>query len=78
MTKSLSEINLNLINSNYFQTVLVYGIVAIGSGYIAQYMGDSILQITISIFGFVGGPLTSLIVMGICFPFINSWVSNLY
>ena len=52
----------------------MYGMVAIGTGYATQFMGSSILQITISIFGFVGGPLTSLIVLGVLFPFVNSWV----
>jgi hypothetical protein len=47
----------------------------IGMGFIAEYLGDLVLQIALSIFGFVGGPVLGVITVGMFIPFINSWVS---
>jgi hypothetical protein len=45
-------------------------------GFCAQFFGDLILQMALSIFGFVGGPLNALLSLGLFLPFINSWVST--
>jgi len=44
-------------------------------GFAAQYFGELVLQIALSIFGFAGGPLWALLSLGMLFPFVNSWVS---
>lgn len=52
---------------------LVFGVVIIAMGFVAEYLGDLVLQISISIFGFAGGPVLAVISLGMFFPFINSW-----
>nr|KAG5707439.1 hypothetical protein BaRGS_011943 [Batillaria attramentaria] len=55
---------------------LVYGLATIGLAYLAGILDSTILQIAISILGMVGGPLLGLLIVGIFFPCINSWVSG--
>ena len=55
---------------------LVYGLITIALAFLSQYFGSLILQIALSIFGMVGGPLLALFVMALFFPCINSLVSS--
>lgn len=55
-------------------TALIYGLITTAMGFVAQYLGELVLQIALSIFGFVGGPLTAVLALGLFFPFVNSWV----
>ncbi|XP_072045269.1 sodium-coupled monocarboxylate transporter 1-like isoform X2 [Amphiura filiformis] len=48
-----------------------YGIIAICMAFVASTLGD-ILQVALSIFGMVGGPLLGLFSLGIFFPWANS------
>lgn len=52
---------------------LIFGLITTIMGFMARYLGDLVLQIALSIFGFVGGPLTALLALGLFFPFVNSW-----
>jgi signal transduction histidine kinase len=54
---------------------LGFGAFTIGMSFVAQFLGDFVLQMAFSIFGFVGGPLNGLLSLGLFFPFVNSWVS---
>jgi len=56
---------------------VIFGAVTILLGLVAKYMGNLVLQIALSIFGFVGGPLTGLLSLGLFCPFVNSKVSLL-
>ena len=55
---------------------LGFGLFTILMGFLAKYFGDLILQMALSIFGFVGGPLSALLSLGLFLPFVNSWVSG--
>jgi hypothetical protein len=60
----------------FLRQALLFGGLTIGLGFAAQHFGDLILQIALSIFGFVGGPLFALLILGVFFPFVNSWVTT--
>ena len=62
------------MNIHNLKIVLLYGIFCVGAGYWAQYMGPSVLRVSLGIFGFVGGPLTAVIILGMFFPFVNNIV----
>ena len=55
-----------------------YGLLTIAIAFVAEYMGDTVVSIALGIFGFVGGPLTAVITLGIFCPCINSKVDNHY
>ncbi|XP_052718701.1 sodium-dependent multivitamin transporter-like [Crassostrea angulata] len=52
---------------------LIFGFLTIGMAFLSEKMGPLILQIALSIFGMVGGPLLSLFVMAMFIPCVNSW-----
>ncbi|XP_041376730.1 sodium-coupled monocarboxylate transporter 1-like [Gigantopelta aegis] len=51
----------------------LYGGLTIGLAFLAGVAGKQVLQIAISIFGMMGGPLLALILVGMFLPFVNSW-----
>ena len=55
--------------------VVAFGALAIGMAYLMSQLGGSILQISFSLGGIIGGPTLGLYTMGIFFPFANSNVS---
>ena len=57
------------------QTVLSLGLLVTGLGFAAQFFGDVVVQVSFSIFGFVGGPLFGVVTLGIFVPFINDIAS---
>jgi hypothetical protein len=52
---------------------LGFGAAAIGFAIIIQFLGNTVLQLSLSIFGLLGGPLLGVITLGIFVPFSN-WV----
>jgi len=50
----------------------VLGLVTIGLAYLAPYLGPTILYLSLSLFGVVGGPLLGLFSLAIFFPTCNS------
>jgi len=53
--------------------VLVYGVVAIGMGFMAATLGGTVLQASLSFTGASGGPLLGLFLLGGFFPCANWW-----
>ena len=56
-------------------SAILFGLSSVGLAFLISFMGKTLLQICFSIFGMVGGPLLGLIIVGVFFPWINSWVS---
>lgn len=46
----------------------------IAMAFVVPYMGELKLQIAVSIFGMVGGPLAGLSILGLFVPCCNAWV----
>jgi hypothetical protein len=53
---------------------LSFGIAAIGLAYLCQYFGNTVLQLALSLFGLLGGPLLGVISLGMFVPYANSFV----
>ncbi|CAC5405778.1 SLC5A6 [Mytilus coruscus] len=70
----ITETEVNESRATVYSKVvaLLYGLLTIGLAFLSQYFGTLILQISLSIFGMVGGPLLALFVMALFFPCINS------
>ena len=54
---------------------MVYGGLAVAMAYLIFELGGTILQLAYSLSGIFGGPNVALYVLGILFPFVNSYVS---
>ncbi|XP_071091565.1 sodium-coupled monocarboxylate transporter 1-like [Haliotis cracherodii] len=54
-------------------TAISYGVITTGVAYLAGLLGATVLQIALSIFGMVGGPLLGLFVNGMFVPCVNAW-----
>ncbi len=55
---------------------VIFGLFTVGMGYVASFMGPQVLQMALSIFGVVGGPLLGMFCVAIFFPCANSIVSR--
>ena len=51
------------------------GAVTIGLAFAAELFGPLILQVALSIYGMVGGPLLGLFICAMFIPMVNSWVN---
>ena len=54
---------------------VIFGLLCIGLSFIDW--GDSLVQISLTIFGTAGGPLIGIVSLGMFFTFTESWVSYL-
>ncbi len=52
----------------------VIGCLVIAMAFVVPYMGELVLQVALSIFGMVGGPLAGLAILALFVPCCNSWV----
>ncbi len=57
---------------------LVIGLAGIGLAYFCQYLPSTVLQIALSIFGLLGGPILGVISLGMFIPYANWAVSNFH
>ena len=53
-------------------TAVFFGLVCIGLSFVD--MGESLVQISLTIFGTAGGPLIGIVILGMFFTFTESWV----
>ena len=56
-------------------SAIVSGGVTIGLAFLAELFGPLILQVALSIYGMVGGPLLGVFICAMFIPMVNSWVS---
>jgi Na+/proline symporter len=74
--KKITLHEVNEIKATIYSKVvaLLYGLLTIAFAFLSQYFGNLILQIALSIFGMVGGPLLALFILAMFFPCVNSLV----
>ena len=53
-----------------------YGLLTIALAYLAKVLGQSLLQMALSLLGIVGGPMMATFILGMFVPFGNRWVCN--
>jgi hypothetical protein len=59
-----------------YSTAIISGGVTIGLAFIAELFGDLILQVALSIYGMIGGPLLGVFVCAMFIPMVNEWVCS--
>ena len=52
-------------------SAIVYGVAGIAMAFMAQNLGGTVLQASLSFTGAAGGPLLGLFFLGACFPCAN-------
>jgi hypothetical protein len=55
-------------------TAFIFGVLTIGLSFAAEYMGDKLLEMTLSVWSIFGGPLAGVFIMGFFFPWVNTAV----
>ena len=50
----------------------VYGLICVGVAFVAQYLGG-VLQVSLTIFGVIGGPLLAIFTLGMCTKLANQY-----
>ncbi|ELT92689.1 hypothetical protein CAPTEDRAFT_200791, partial [Capitella teleta] len=50
----------------------IFGVLTIGLSFAAEYMGDKLLEMTLSVWSIFGGPLAGVFIMGFFFPWVNT------
>lgn len=55
---------------------MLYGLMSIGMAFLMSTSGE-LLQAAFSLMGLMMGPLLGMFILGIQYPFVNSYVSDL-
>ncbi|ELT88049.1 hypothetical protein CAPTEDRAFT_209167, partial [Capitella teleta] len=50
----------------------IFGTITIGISFAAEYMGDKLLEMALSVWSIFGGPVAGVFIMGFFFPWVNS------
>ena len=58
----------------FFQAI-VLGFITVGLAFLAPVLGDTVIQIALSVFGMIGGPLCGVMTLALFFPCCNAIVS---
>ncbi len=54
----------------------VWGLATIGLAFLAPILGNTVIQIALSLFGMIGGPLCGVVTLALFFPCCNATVSS--
>ena len=60
----------------FYLKAIVLGFVTIGLAFLAPVLGDTVIQIALSVFGMIGGPLCGVVTLALFFPCCNAIVSR--
>ena len=60
----------------FYLKAIVLGFVTIGLDFLAPVLGDTVIQIALSVFGMIGGPLCGVVTLALFFPCCNAIVSR--